>query len=117
MARNIGIPGVTPPEKECNDKKCPFHGNLTVRGKILEGVIISKKMQKTVTVRIDYLHYVPKYKRYERRHSKIHAHCPPCMDVKEGDKVKIAECRPLAKSVAFVVIENLSKKEKAQRTS
>ena len=39
MAKNIGIPGVTPPEKECNDKKCPFHGNLTVRGKILEGAV------------------------------------------------------------------------------
>jgi small subunit ribosomal protein S17 len=47
--------------------------------------------------------------RYERRRSKIHAYLPPCIDVKEGDVVQIAECRPLAKSVAFVVISKESR--------
>ena len=61
-------------------------------------------MQKTAVVVRDYLHYVPKYKRYERRRSKIHAHLPPCIDVKPGDVVIMGETRPIAKSVAFVIL-------------
>jgi len=96
---------VKPPEKKCNDPKCPFHGTLRVRGKLLTGVVVSDKMHRTVTVLREYLVYIPKYKRYERRRSKIHAHNPPCINAKKGDRVKIMECRKLAKSVSFVVIE------------
>jgi len=95
------------PKKSCNDKNCPFHGSLPVRGRILEGVVVSAKMDKTVIVRRDYLHYVPKFKRYERRHSHIPAHNPPCINAKEGERVKIAECRPISKTVSFVVVEKL----------
>jgi small subunit ribosomal protein S17 len=35
----------------------------------------------------------------------MHAHNPPCINAKEGDVVKIAECRPLSKTKKFVVIE------------
>jgi small subunit ribosomal protein S17 len=105
--RDIGY-DVKPPEKECSDKNCPFHGTLSVRGKILEGIVVSDKPAKTIIVRRDYLHYIPKYERYERRHSRIAVHSPPCMDVKKGDKVKIAECRPLSKTTHFVVIEKMS---------
>jgi small subunit ribosomal protein S17 len=93
------------PKKSCDDRNCPFHGELSVRGRVLEGSVVSAKMDKTVIVRRDYLHYVPKYKRYERRHGHIAAHNPPCLDVKEGDNVKIAECRPISKTVSFVVVE------------
>ena len=93
------------PKKSCDDKNCPFHGELSVRGRVLEGSVVSAKMDKTVVVRRDYLHYMPKYKRYERRHGHVPAHSPPCLEVKEGDRVKIAECRPLSKAVSFVVVE------------
>lgn len=95
------------PKKTCNDQNCPFHGKLSIRGRVMEGAVISAKMDKTVVVRRDYLNYVPKYKRYERRHSHISAHSPPCIDAKEGDWVKIAECRPISKTVSFVVVERL----------
>ncbi|RLG67396.1 30S ribosomal protein S17, partial [archaeon] len=36
--------------------------------------------------------------------SRIPAHSPPCLDIKEGDIVKIGECRPLSKTVHFVVL-------------
>jgi small subunit ribosomal protein S17 len=91
--------------KECSDPNCPFHGSLSVRGKVLEGTVTSAKMNKTVIVRRDFLHYVTKYKRYERRHSHIPAHNPPCIAASENDSVKIAECRPISKTVSFVVIE------------
>jgi len=99
-----GIPGVEPPEESCSDPNCPFHGKLPVRGLILRGKVVSTKRKGTVTVLREYLHYVPKYKRYERRRSKLSAHCPPCVKVSEGDEVIIGECRRLAKTVSFVVL-------------
>lgn len=80
---------------------------MKIRGVILTGTVYKKKMPKTVIVRREYLHYIRKYKRYERRRSSIPAHLPECIDVSEGDKVKIAECRPLSKTVSFVVLEKL----------
>ena len=102
--RNIGI-DAAPPQKSCDDVDCPFHGSLAIRGKILHGVVASSSMSKTVVVERDIAHYVPKYMRYEKRRSRINAHNPPCIDAKEGDKVRIAECRPLSKTVSFVVVE------------
>jgi len=101
----LAIRSLKKPKKSCEDNNCPFHGELAVRGRIFEGDVVSAKMDKTVVVRRDYLYYVPKYKRYERRHGHISAHNPPCLEVKDGDRVKIAECRPLSKTVSFVVVE------------
>lgn len=98
------------PKKTCEDTNCPFHGELPVRGRVLEGIVVSSKMDKTVVVRRDYLHYVQKFMRYERRKSRIPSHNPPCMGAKEGERVKIAECRPLSKTVSFVVVERLEEK-------
>jgi small subunit ribosomal protein S17 len=95
------------PKKTCDDINCPFHGTLSLRGHSLEGIVVSNKMDKTIIVRRDYLNYVPKFKRYERRRSNVAAYSPPCLEVKAGDKVRLAECRPISKTVAFVVIEKL----------
>ncbi len=108
IMRNIGIPVKNPPKEECNDPLCPYHGNLPVRGRVLEGIVVSDKMRNTVVVKREYTWYVKKYKRYELRSSKISAHNPPCINAKVGDKVRIAECRPLSKTVSFVVIEKIS---------
>ena len=103
---NIGVP-VEPPKGECNDPNCPFHGALPVRGRIFEGVVVSDAMKNTIVIRRDYHHYVPKYIRYERRHNHLTAHNPPCLNVQNGDRVKIMECRPLSKTISFVVIEKM----------
>ena len=104
------LEGIPKPKVECNGRNCPFHGTLKVRGRILEGIVISDKMDKTVIVRRDYLKYIPKYKRYERRHSHIPAHNPPCINARVDDRVKIAECRPISKTVSFVVIQKMEAK-------
>jgi len=52
----------------------------------------------------DHYLFVPKFLRYERRHGRIPAHVAPCMKVQEGDRVRIAECRPISKTVSFVVV-------------
>lgn len=98
------------PKKTCEDPNCPFHGSLPIRGRVLDGVVISAKMDKTVVIRRDYQFFVPKFKRYERRHSHISAHNPPCLNVKESEHVRIAECRPLSKTVSFVVVERMEEK-------
>ena len=102
--RDIGI-DANPPEKECHDKNCPWHGNLKVRGQILEGVVISDKMEKTVVVEREYLRYNKKYERYEKRRRRYHVHNPPCIDAKEGERVRFMETRPISKTVSFVIVE------------
>jgi len=94
------------PEEQCNDPTCPFHGSLSIRGQVFVGEAVSQS-EGTVVVKKERNHYVKKYKRYERRTSKIHAHTPPCIKVNKGDTVRIAECRPISKTVSFVVIEKL----------
>lgn len=102
-SKDIGL-GVPAPSQACEDPRCPFHGHLKVRGGLLEGRVVSEKMQHTVTVRRDYYKLIPKYERLEKRSSKYKAHAPPCLGVKPGDQVLIAECRPLAKTVSYVVV-------------
>ena len=43
------------------DKKCPFTGDVSIRGRILTGKVVSTKMTRTIVIRRDYLHYIPKY--------------------------------------------------------
>ncbi|MEO9319360.1 MAG: 30S ribosomal protein S17 [Nitrososphaera sp.] len=104
MVRNIGV-SVVSPRKTCEDEICPFHGNLSVRGKLIRGIVASAKAKKMIVVSREYPRPVPKYKRYERSRSKVHAYLPECIEVKEGEEVVVAECRPLSKTVSFVVVE------------
>ncbi len=108
--RNIGIPVKTVPSEDCKDERCPFHGHLKVRGRVFEGKVISADMKNGATIEWKYLKPVPKYDRYERRKSKTVAHNPGCIHAKEGDIVRIAECRPLSKTKKFVIIEKLTPK-------
>ncbi|CAF1008303.1 unnamed protein product [Brachionus calyciflorus] len=107
--RNVGLGFKTPREAiegTYIDKKCPFTGNVSIRGRILTGVVIKNKMTRTIVIRRDYLHYVRKYNRFEKRHKNIPAHCSPAFrDVKPGDLVTVGECRPLSKTVRFNVLK------------
>ncbi|OAY83222.1 40S ribosomal protein S11 [Ananas comosus] len=103
--KSIGLGFKTPREAiegTYIDKKCPFTGTVSIRGRILAGTCHSAKMNRTIIVRRNYLHYV---KKYEKRHSNIPAHISPCFRVKEGDHVIIGQCRPLSKTVRFNVLK------------
>jgi small subunit ribosomal protein S17 len=95
------------PKKTCDDRDCPFHGKISVRGRVFDATVVSAEMDKTVVVERNYLHFVPKFRRYEKRRSRISCHIAPCIGVKEGDRVRIAECRPISKTVSFVVVQKL----------
>ena len=106
VKKTIGIEAKKP-ERGCEDEKCPWHGRLSLRGKIIQGKVISGKAPKTVIVRWHFHRFIPKYERYERRHSSVVAYNPECIHAKKGDTVRISECRPLSKTKSFVVIEVL----------
>ncbi len=84
------------------DKKCPFTGLVSIRGRILTGTVVSTKMHRTIVIRREYLHFIPKYSRYEKRHKNLAAHCSPAFRVEEGDQVTVGQCRPLSKTVGFL---------------
>lgn len=106
--RNIGIEA-KPPEGTCQDIKCPWHGKLSLHRKTFEGKVVSDRAEKTVIVRWNYTRYISKYERYEKKHTRVAAYNPKCINAKRGDVVKIAECRPLSKTKTFVVIEKVRK--------
>ncbi len=104
MTRNIGLE-VKEPERKCDEKNCPFCGNLAIRGRLFEGKVTGNKAKQTITLQKDAPVYYNKFKRYARGKSSIHAHVPSCIDVDLGDTVLAAECRPISKSVSYVVVE------------
>ncbi|MFT4881241.1 MAG: small subunit ribosomal protein S17 [Salinirussus sp.] len=99
----IGL-NVQQPEAACDDRNCPFHGGLSVRGQTLVGEVASTDMDKTVVVEREYDVKVPKYDRYMKRRSRVPAHAPPCLDLAVGDTVTVAETRPLSKTKSHVVV-------------
>ncbi|KAG6857543.1 hypothetical protein H0H87_000142 [Tephrocybe sp. NHM501043] len=96
--KDVGL-GFKTPSEAINgtyiDKKCPFTGEISIRGRILTGKVISTKMNRTIIIRRDYLHYIPKYKtdmgadRYEKRHKNLAAHLSPAFRVEVGDTVTV----------------------------
>ncbi|MEM5804389.1 MAG: 30S ribosomal protein S17 [Candidatus Aenigmatarchaeota archaeon] len=102
--RNIGIEA-NAPQKHCSDPKCPWHGSLSLRGKVISGTVISAKAAKTAIIEWSFVQYVPKYERYERRKGRVAAYNPECVGAKAGSIVKAVECRPLSKTKSFAVVE------------
>ena len=72
--------------------------------KTREGVVVSAKMDKTVVVRIERLTRHPVYKKVLRRGRNFKAH-DELNECREGDRVRIVECRPLSKDKSFRVVE------------
>ncbi len=113
-AHDIGL-DVRAPKSRCDDRHCPFHGRLPVRGQLLEGTVVSASMQRTAVVERTLLHYVPKFERYEKRRRRYLAHAPPCLNVTVGHRVRIAETRPLSKLVSFCIVADLGEASRRVR--
>ncbi len=74
------------------------------KGKVLSGVVVSDKMQKTIVVKVGRFVKHPKYKKYIKRSKRYKAH-DETNKYKVGDKVQIVEVRPISKDKHFKVIE------------
>ena len=98
----------------CKDRLCPKHGDkkLKMRGRTFQGEVV-KKLPGRVTIAFERMLKLPKYERFEKRRTKIHARLPDCMkdDVAVGDLIEIAETRPISKMIHFVVSKVVRKKE------
>ncbi len=131
--KSIGLGFKTPKEAVEGtyiDKKCPFTSpSVSIRGRILTGVVISTKMKRTIIIRREYLHFVKKYNRYEKRHKNLAAHISPCfVGVVPGDTVTVGQCRyfingftnlstrPLSKTVRFNVLKVAKKVVKGSKS-
>lgn len=69
----------------------------------LTGTVVSSKMKDTVVVAVHRLVKHPKYKKYMRTTKRYQAH--DAGNTKhDGDRVRIAECRPISKNKHFKVI-------------
>jgi small subunit ribosomal protein S17 len=113
-ARDIGL-DVRSPKERCDDRHCPFHGHLSVRGQIFEATVVSTAMQRTAVVERTILRRNAKYERYAKRRRRYLVHDPPCLKVRVGRLVRVAETRPLSKTVTFCIVEDLG--DAARRTS
>ena len=79
---------------------------MTTQDKVIrtkQGVVVSDKMDKTVTVLIERKEKHPIYGKYIKRSTKIHAH-DENNSFKMGDNVKITETRPYSKTKSWKVV-------------
>lgn len=98
----------------CKDRLCPIHGDkkLKMRGRVFQGKVV-KKLPGRVTISFERMLKLPKYERYEKRKTKIHARLPDCMknELSVGDLIEISETRPISKMIHFVVSKIVRKSE------
>lgn len=71
--------------------------------RILEGNVVSDKANKTVTVLVERRYMHPIYKKYIKKSDKFAAH-DENNQFREGDRVRIIECRPISKSKRWTVV-------------
>lgn len=80
-------------------------GDVTERrGRVLEGRVVSTKMDKTVTVEVTRFVQHPRYRKYVSRRKNYHAH-DETNSCEMGDVVVIKESRPLSKTKRWAVVE------------
>ncbi|MCC8372114.1 MAG: 30S ribosomal protein S17 [Rickettsia endosymbiont of Pseudomimeciton antennatum] len=71
--------------------------------RVLQGVVVSSKTDKTITVKVERRFKHPMYKKIVKVSKKYAAHDPENM-YKDGDKVSIVESRPISKTKSWVVL-------------
>ena len=96
----------------CADPTCAIHGGLKIRGRIFKGTVI-RKFPMRIVIEFERTIFNPKYERYSKKKTKIHARLPDCMknEVAVGDYVEVGECRPLSKIIHSVFIKKVSKEK------
>ena len=71
--------------------------------RILQGVVVSDKNDKTIVVRVERRFTDPLLKKTVRRTKRYHAH-DEANDAKVGDMVRIEECRPISKNKKWTLV-------------
>ncbi len=92
-------------ESHANKKVMP-----STRGREFEGKV-TKKFSTRVVIEFERTEYVPKYERFYKKKSRLHARLPQDMSVEVGDLVSVRECRPLSKILHFIVVDKIKSLE------
>ena len=71
-------------------------------------VVVSKSGDKSIVCQIDYRIKHPQYGKYIKRRTKLGVHDPQNL-AQVGDKVEIAECRPISKSKSWRLVNIVEK--------
>jgi len=80
----------------------------TVKKKLLQGTVVSDKMDKGIVVRVDYKKKHPIFKKYMVRSKKIMVHDEQ-NSAHNGDFVSVQPCRPISKNKKFMLTEIVKK--------
>jgi small subunit ribosomal protein S17 len=80
------------------------------RQKTRQGVVVSEKADKTITVRIDVAHRHRRYEKVVRTSSKLHAH-DESNDAHIGDTVIVRECRPMSRLKRWRLVQVVERAE------
>ena len=78
------------------------------RRKVREGIVVSTKMDKTVVVAVIDRVQHPRYRKTLQRTTKLYAH-DEANEVREGDRVRVAETRPMSRQKRWRVVEVLER--------
>jgi small subunit ribosomal protein S17 len=76
--------------------------------KVRQGIVVSDKGEKSITVRIDIVRRHPTYEKVVRRSRTLHAH-DESNQAGEGDVVRVVETRPLSKTKRWRLVEVVEK--------
>jgi small subunit ribosomal protein S17 len=86
----------------------PVHAQTEGVRKVRQGVVVSDKADKTITVRIDTARRHRRYEKIVRSSSTLHAH-DENNDAHEGDTVRVIESRPLSRSKRWKLVDVLER--------
>jgi small subunit ribosomal protein S17 len=96
--------GAVVPTQELAPVHAAVEGKRTVR----QGIVVSDKADKTITVRIDFARRHRRYEKIVRSSSTLHAH-DESNDAHEGDTVRVIESRPLSKNKRWKLVDVLDR--------
>jgi small subunit ribosomal protein S17 len=86
----------------------PVHAPAEGKRSVRQGIVVSDKADKTITVRIDFARRHRRYEKIVRSSSTLHAHDEE-NDAHEGDTVRVIESRPLSKSKRWKLVDVLER--------
>jgi len=86
----------------------PVHAPVEGSRRVRQGVVVSDKAEKTITVRIDVARRHRRYEKIVRSSSTVHAH-DENNDAHEGDVVRVIESRPLSRTKRWALVDVLER--------
>ena len=91
-----------------SEQLAPVHAAVEGKRKVRQGVVVSNKAEKTITVRIEVARRHQRYEKIVRSSSTVHAH-DENNDAREGDVVRVIESRPLSRTKTWALVDVLER--------